>query len=87
MKELELLQSKIELLLQKCTQLKEENTRLQAALQDRESAWQELQTREQQLVSELDVANTERQDTQQLRAQVDTAIGELDKILGLIDGQ
>lgn len=81
MKELELLQEKIGLLLEKSTLLKEENKRLHEALQAKQNAEQQLQT-------ELANANTAaEQDNQQLRDQVDAAIGELDKILSLIDEQ
>jgi len=87
MKELELLQSKIELLLQKSTLLKEENKRLTVTLEAREQELAQMKEQEQQLHADLQTANVEREDTQQLRTQVDAAIGELDKILSLIDGE
>jgi predicted nuclease with TOPRIM domain len=86
MQELELLHTRVDLLLQQYTRVQQENMRLKDTLAAQLSDMEQLNKQLHVLESALQEAQTAR-NTTALQQQIDEAIAEVDKILNLINGQ
>jgi len=86
MQELELLHTRVELLLQQYTRLQQENMRLKDTIAAQLNNMEQLNQQLHILESALQETQAPK-DTSSLQVQIDEAIAEVDKILNLINGQ